>query len=90
MKPHRGTLLLVLGILGLVCCAILAPITWVMANTDLREMQAGVMDRSGEQLTNVAKILGIIGTVLIAIGLLLFVLQIALGVALLPFAGGQM
>ena len=68
MKPHRGTLILVLGILGLVVCVICAPIAWVMGNADLQEMRAGTMDPEGEQLTNIGRILGIVGTVLIVIG----------------------
>ncbi|MBN2182674.1 MAG: hypothetical protein JW715_12250, partial [Sedimentisphaerales bacterium] len=47
MKPHRGTLILILGILGLVCCVICGIIAWVMGNTDLREIDAGRMDPSG-------------------------------------------
>jgi len=37
LKPHRGVLILVLGILGIVCCFILGIIAWVMGNNDLKE-----------------------------------------------------
>lgn len=47
LRPHRGTVILVLGIVGIVCCFICGIIAWVMGNGDLREMAAGRMDPSG-------------------------------------------
>ena len=70
MKPHRGTTILVLGILSLVCCHPLGIAAWLMGNTDLKEMAAGTMDPSGQGTTNAGKICGIIGTVLTVIGVL--------------------
>ena len=75
MAPHRGTLILVLGILGLVCCIICGIIAWVFANTDLREMDAGRMDPSGRSLTQAGKICGIISVVLAVVGLGFWVLS---------------
>jgi hypothetical protein len=69
MAPHRGTLILVLGILGLVVCGLLAPIAWVMGNTDLQEIRAGRMDPEGEATTNAGRICGMIGTILIIVSL---------------------
>jgi hypothetical protein len=63
-RPHRGVLILVLGILGLLCCFILGIVAWVMANTDLREMDAGRMDPEGRGLTTAGKVCGIISIVL--------------------------
>jgi len=68
MKPHRGTLILVLGILSLVCCGPLGIAAWLMGNTDLKEMAAGTMDPTGQGMTNAGKICGIIGTVLTILG----------------------
>jgi predicted Zn finger-like uncharacterized protein len=62
--PHRGTLILVFGILGLVACGIFAPIAWIMGNTDLKEIRAGRMDPEGESNTNIGRILGMVGTIL--------------------------
>ncbi len=73
VKPHRGTMILVLGILGLVACGALAPVAWIMGNADLKEMQAGRMDRSGEGATNAGRICGMIGTILIIVSLCLVV-----------------
>jgi hypothetical protein len=54
---------LVLGILGLVVCFICGIIAWVMGKTDLREMEAGRMDRSGEGMTRAGKICGMISVI---------------------------
>jgi hypothetical protein len=64
-QPHRGTLILVLGILSLVVLPfILGPIAWTMGTTDLKKMREGVMDREGEQNTNIGRTCGMIGTIL--------------------------
>ena len=69
MKPHRATLVLVLGILGLILCQILGVVAWIMGNNDLKAMDQGLMDPEGRSNTQVGRILGIIATVLLALGL---------------------
>ncbi|MBL9138026.1 MAG: hypothetical protein JNK85_19320 [Verrucomicrobiales bacterium] len=64
MKSHRGTLILVLGILGLVICFPCGIAAWIMGSGDLKEMDAGQMDPEGRSLTQAGKIVGIIATVL--------------------------
>ena len=71
MKPHRATMILVFGIIGLTACGIFAPIAWVMGNTDLREMDAGMMDPSGRDTTNIGRILGMVGTGLTAVAMVI-------------------
>ena len=73
VEPHRGTLILVLGILGLVVCMPCGIVAWVMANGDLKKMGEGRMDKEGEGMTKAGKICGIIATILAIIGLLIFV-----------------
>lgn len=80
MKEHRGTLILVLGILGLVICAICAPFAWIMGKNDLAEIAAGTMDPAGEGTTKAGMICGIIGTVFLVLGLLWAVFVVVLGV----------
>ena len=81
MKPHRGTLILVLGILGLVLgCFPLSIVAWVMGSGDLKEMDAGAIDPSGRSMTNAGKICGIIGTILAVIGVLIGIGVVMLGV----------
>jgi len=79
MKPHRGTMILVFGIVGLfeigsLCClplVIFAILAWVMGNNDLREMRAGQMDPAGMSTTSAGRICGIIGVILAIIMLIL-------------------
>lgn len=86
LTPHRGTVILVLGIVGLVvgllgsCCGIFGIagcicgiIAWVMANKDLREMAAGTMDPTGRGTTQAGKICGIISVIL---GIVVFVISL--------------
>lgn len=47
MKPHRGVLILVLGILGLVICQPVGIAAWLMGSNDLKEMDSGAMDPEG-------------------------------------------
>jgi hypothetical protein len=62
---HRGVLILVLGILSLVFCGLFTGIpAWIMGNNDLKEIRAGAVDREGESLTNIGRILGMVGTIL--------------------------
>ena len=70
MKPHRGQLIMILGILSFVVCGpVLGPMAWIMGNNDLKEMQAGTMDPAGEQNTKVGKICGMIATILSICGI---------------------
>lgn len=76
----RGALILVLGILSLVMFGLFTGIpAWVMGHTDLRRMREGTMERADEGITRAGMILGIIGTVLSGIAILV-VLLVILGV----------
>ena len=81
MKPHRGTLILVLGILGLVVCAPLAIAAWVMGAGDLKQIDAGTMDPSGRGTTQAGMICGIIGTILLIIGVIVCGILFLIGFA---------
>lgn len=80
MKPHRATTVLVLGILGLVICGPLGIAAWVMGNNDIREMDAGQMDPAGRSTTNAGRICGMIASILLIIGVIVFVAMMALGI----------
>ncbi len=77
LNPHRGGVILALGILGLVVCFICGIIAWIMGNNDLREMAAGTMDLSGRGLTQAGRICGIV-SVIIPIAVLCLWLLMAL------------
>lgn len=70
MKPHRGTMVLVFGILGILCCFIFGILAWVFGNNDLREMSQGLMDPAGRDSTNIGRILGIVGVALTILGVI--------------------
>jgi len=77
MAPHRGTTVLVLGILSLVFgCFILGIIAWVMGKNDLAEMAAGRMDRSGEGVTKAGKICGMINVILSIVGAVIYLIAV--------------
>jgi hypothetical protein len=80
MKPHRGTLILVLGILGLVICQPIGIAAWIMGSGDLKQMDAGQMDPSGRGLTSAGRICGIVATVLLLLSIVVGLLLLAFGV----------
>lgn len=63
---------LVLGILGVVCCGLAAPIAWYLGVQELNAIQAGTSPVAGEGMAKAGKILGIIGTVLLILSMLWF------------------
>lgn len=79
LRPHRGTLLLVLGVVSICCpCGhLLGIVPIVMANADLAAMARGEMDPSGSGLTQAARILGIIALVLMAVAVVFRVAMVA-------------
>ena len=81
LRPHRGTLILVLGILGIVCCFICGIIAWVMGSNDLKEMSAGRMDASGQGLTQAGKICGMVSVILQIVVFIIWLLFMSLGIA---------
>ena len=76
MKPHRGAIILVFGILGLLLCQIFGIAAWTMGNNDLREMDAGFMDPAGRDLTVVGRILGMVSTGLLILQAVIIILAI--------------
>jgi hypothetical protein len=59
-----------LGLFGIVA--------WIMGKRDLELIRRGVMDRDGEGMTRAGYILGIIGTILFALYMLLVVAYFAI------------
>ncbi len=82
IRPHRGGLILALGILGLVVCFICGIIAWIMGKNDLKEMEAGTMDLSGRGLTQAGRICGMVSVILpIAVICLWLLMAILIGAA---------
>jgi hypothetical protein len=70
VRPHRGSAVMTLGIIGLVLFCIplagwtLGGVALAMGNNDLSEMNRGLMDESGRGATNAGRVCGIIAVVL--------------------------
>jgi predicted Zn finger-like uncharacterized protein len=79
-EPHRGTLILVLGIVSIVIHILGLPLglpAWIMGSRDLKKMDRGDMDPAGRGTTQAGYICGIIGTILGGLSLLGCVAYIA-------------
>jgi len=88
MQPHRGTMILVFGILGLVVCMPLGIVAWVMGSGDLKKMDAGLMDPEGRGITQAGKIIGMVATILAIVGIALWFLLVFLAIAV-PIAANS-
>ncbi len=75
----RATLSMILGILGLVCCSVAAPFAWRIGAKAVSEIDASGGRLTGRGQAQAGKILGLIGTVLLALSVLLFVIAAATG-----------
>ena len=82
VAPHRGAMVLVLGILSIVFCAIMGPFAWMMGKGDLAKIDAGQMDREGRGLTQAGMICGIVGTAFLALWILSIVFYILIFILL--------
>ncbi len=69
-QSSKATIAVVVGVLGIVCCGLLAPVAWYLANEEIKAIDAGRLSEANRGMAQVAKILGIIGSVLLVLGLL--------------------
>jgi len=80
--PHRGGLILVLGVLGwVVGCPVFSVAAWMMGSSDIREMRCGRMDPAGQGITQAGYILGMINSILWIIGAVLVMVFLMIGLA---------
>src|SRR5262249_2032034 len=78
--PHRGTMILIFGILGWVVCIAFGIAAWVMGNHDMKEIRAGRMDPEGESMTNIGRILGMVQCIFACVVLVFYcIFIIAMG-----------
>lgn len=78
-EASQATTALVLSILGIVLCWVLPPVAWVIASSELKGIADGRRDPSGRGMANAAKVIGIVGTVLLIVGVGLFLLLFIAG-----------
>lgn len=78
-EQGRGTLILILGILSLIVCAILGPFAWLMGKADLAKMDQGLMDAKDQGITKAGMICGMIATILIVVGVVIGIVMVLFG-----------
>jgi len=78
-EDSQATTILVLGILSLVVCQILGPIAWVMGNNELAGIDAGRRPPQNRGTAQAGRILGIISTVLMIIGVVFLFIFLIIG-----------
>jgi len=78
-EDSQATLALVLGILGIIVCGIMAPFAWSIGNTEVRAIDAGRRDPANRGTAQAGKVLGIVGTVLLGIGIVIGLIFLFIG-----------
>ena len=87
-EASQSTVILVLGIMGLLVCQVLAPIAWYMGSQEVTAIDIGRRDPAGRGTANAGRILGIIGTVFLIIGVIAFVFFLIVAFALADWTEG--
>jgi hypothetical protein len=72
-EQSQASIALVLGILGIVLVGIVAPLAWVTGNNELAAIDGGRRPPDSRSTANRGRLLGIVGTVVVASAVLLFV-----------------
>jgi hypothetical protein len=75
----KATTSLVLGILGVICCSFVAPFAWSIGKKTVNEIDASGGRYEGRGQAQAGYILGIVGTVLLVLGILFFILAAVTG-----------
>ena len=75
-EPSQAVLGLVLGIIGLVAFPLIAPFAWVVSNREIEGIDAGRRPPANRGMAVAGKVTGIIGTVLLALGVLILIVAL--------------
>ncbi len=87
-KADGATASLVLGIIGVLLCFICAPFAWSLGRKAERAVDASGGALGGRGEATAGKILGMIGTGLMVIGIIVFIALIAIGASTVDSGGG--
>lgn len=68
---------MILGILGLVCCQLLAIPAYIIGNNAVKEIDASGGQYGGRGMANAGKICGLIGIILLVVSIVFWILWIA-------------
>lgn len=74
IEHPRAAVVLTLGVLGLLCCGLTAPIAWVLGARALHEIDASGGYYGGRSQARLGMVLGIVGTILVICMCLLYLL----------------
>ncbi len=77
-KPEGATTVFVLGLLGLLVCGILGIFAWIQGNDYMNRCRALGVEPEG--LAVAGRVMGMIATILIIVGVVFFIGMMALGV----------
>jgi len=78
----RAVTAMILGILGIVVCSICAPFAWSIGGKAVKEIDASGGAYGGRGQAQAGYILGIIGTILMALGIVVGILWLVFAVIL--------
>jgi hypothetical protein len=79
----RAVAALVMGILSIICMGFIAGIpAIILGSMELRDIKANRAPAAGETAAKVGYVLGIVGTALTCITIILFIIMIALGISM--------
>lgn len=85
-ESSQASTALVVSIVGLVCCQVLGIVAWIMANSELKAIQEGRRNPANEGTATAARIIGIVTTVLLAIGIVFLIVALFAGLAMVPWS----
>ncbi|HEY7564959.1 MAG TPA: DUF4190 domain-containing protein [Acidimicrobiia bacterium] len=77
-EQSQAVTVLVLGILSIVMCQILGPFAWKMGQDELRAINEGRRSPQNQGLAQAGKVCGIVGTCLLGLAVIFFVLWLVL------------
>jgi hypothetical protein len=87
-SANTGLVLGIVGLVGLLTCGgltlVLSPFAWVISGRALRDIDASPGRYSGREKVSAGRIMGMIGTALLALGVLVIAAIIVLAVAITP------
>lgn len=83
----RSIASLVLGILGLLMCQLLSPLAWYFGWSELRDIARGLAPSAGKDYATVGMVLGIVGSALMALAVLVIGLVAIFVISVIVAAG---
>ena len=76
-EGSQAVTVLVVGILGLVLCQVLAPVAWYLGNQEISAIDTGRRPPENRGMAVAGRVLGIIGTVFLAIAVVVGIVVLA-------------